>query len=100
MYVGILFGIPAVICGHMAMKKIADPQNPVGGKGMALAGLICGYIGSLLSLVIIGVVVFALNATDGGFQKIIEEVERQQSENEERIEESQRQVEDAGEDAH
>jgi hypothetical protein len=50
--------------------------------------------------VIIGVVVFALNATDGGFQKIIEEVERQQSENEERIEESQRQVEDAGEDAH
>ena len=99
-YVGIIFGIPAVICGHMAMKKIAELQNPVGGKGLALAGLICGYIGSLLSLVTIGFVVFVLNATDGGIQEIIENMERQQSENQERIEESQRQVEDAGENAH
>jgi ABC-type microcin C transport system permease subunit YejB len=84
----------------MAMKKIAGLQNPVGGKGLALAGLICGYIGSLLSLVTIGFVVFVLNATDGGIQEIIENMERQQSENQERIEESQRQVEDAGENAH
>ncbi len=54
----------------------------------------------MIYLVTIGFVVFVLNATDGGIQKIIENMERQQSENQERIEESQRQVEDAGENAH
>jgi len=34
----------AVITGHMAMKQIRN--NPVlGGRGMALTGLITGYIG-------------------------------------------------------
>ncbi len=53
-HIGIIFGIPAVICGHLAMKSFKNPQLAMGGKGMAIAGLICGYIGSLISLVIIG----------------------------------------------
>lgn len=48
--IGIVLGIPAAICGHMAMKRCKDPVNPQGGKGMALAGLICGYIGSAITI--------------------------------------------------
>ncbi|MEI6278631.1 MAG: DUF4190 domain-containing protein [Verrucomicrobiae bacterium] len=40
---GILAGIPAVICGHIGRSKIR--MNPaLRGAGMALAGLICGYL--------------------------------------------------------
>ena len=41
---GFLAGIPAVICGHLGRSKIR--KNPtLRGAGMALAGLIAGYIG-------------------------------------------------------
>lgn len=43
-------GIPAVICGHMALNRIADPSMRLGGRGMAIAGLIMGYL-SVLSMV-------------------------------------------------
>lgn len=46
---GLLAGVPAVVCGHAAMRAIkADPAE-YGGNGMALAGLITGYIGMLIS---------------------------------------------------
>ncbi len=37
-------GIPAVICGHMALSQIDKSPAPVAGRGMALAGLITGYV--------------------------------------------------------
>lgn len=43
---GPLTGIPAVICGHIAKGKIR--RGEAGGDGMALAGLITGYIGIFL----------------------------------------------------
>lgn len=56
-YVWALFGIPAVICGHISLKKIKNSRSPIQGKGMAITGLILGYIGILLQLIaIIGVV--------------------------------------------
>src|SRR5436190_466976 len=36
--------IPAVICGHIARAKIRKSGGTVGGKGIATAGLILGYI--------------------------------------------------------
>ena len=42
-------GLPAVICGHMARKQIAQGQG--GGAGLAKVGLILGYIGIALTLV-------------------------------------------------
>ncbi|MGB0774605.1 MAG: GYF domain-containing protein [Akkermansiaceae bacterium] len=48
-WLGALFGIPAVICGHMSMKKIKYSPVPVAGGGMAMAGLITGYIGIAMS---------------------------------------------------
>src|SRR5215469_1479974 len=36
--------IPAVICGHIARAKIRESGGALGGKGIATAGLILGYI--------------------------------------------------------
>ena len=52
-YFGGFFGIPAVICGHLSLKKIKHSPTPLGGKGMAIAGLITGYIGIALSILFI-----------------------------------------------
>lgn len=51
--IGPLFGIPAVICGHKAMGRIKRSGGALGGNGLALGGLITGYI-SLAMIPIIG----------------------------------------------
>jgi len=57
--VGALIGIPAVICGHMAMKKIRDAPHAVAGHGMARAGLITGYCSIVLTTIaVIWLVIF------------------------------------------
>ncbi|TVZ04159.1 DUF4190 domain-containing protein [Trebonia kvetii] len=56
-FVGVTF-IPAIICGHMARRQIR--QTGEGGDGMALAGLILGYIGG--ALLIGAVLLFVLLA--------------------------------------
>jgi hypothetical protein len=38
-------GIPAVICGHMALNRMAVPGVNLQGRELAIAGLIMGYIG-------------------------------------------------------
>lgn len=55
-----LTGIPAVILGHMARRQIR--RTGENGDGMALAGLILGYIGVGLSLVSVAVVIIILVA--------------------------------------
>ena len=52
-----LLGIPAVICGHMALNQIDNSALPMGGRGMAIAGLVCGYLINLLILAIVVVFV-------------------------------------------
>jgi hypothetical protein len=47
----ILTGIPAVICGHIAHAKIKRSCGSLTGDGLALAGLITGYL-SILFLVV------------------------------------------------
>ena len=46
---GLFTGIPAVICGHVARSKIRQSQGSLTGGGMALAGLILGYIGIVVT---------------------------------------------------
>jgi hypothetical protein len=60
MLIGCIFGIggiPAVICGHMALHSIANSPVPLAGRGMAISGLVMGY---LQILVILGVSVMAI----------------------------------------
>lgn len=62
---GLLSGIPAVICGHLARGKIKrDPS--VGGEGLALAGLIMGYF-SIFATVILAAL--ALPAINGALER-------------------------------
>ncbi len=50
---GPLGSIPAVICGHVAKSKIKTNPDMLTGDGMALAGLILGYVQIGFMLVIL-----------------------------------------------
>ncbi|HEX9047425.1 MAG TPA: DUF4190 domain-containing protein [Verrucomicrobiae bacterium] len=45
--VPLLTAIPGVICGHCSLAQIKRSQGTVTGRGMALTGLITGYLGIL-----------------------------------------------------
>ena len=46
---GMLAGIPAIVCGHNAISNIN--KNPfLRGRGSAIAGLILGYLGTIFWL--------------------------------------------------
>jgi len=49
--IGPLCAIPAIICGHIAYSRIKRSAGALTGEGMALAGLITGYIGIAIGLV-------------------------------------------------
>ena len=68
---GPLTGIPAVICGHLARSRIRHSPGQGGGAGMALAGLILGYIGTFLWLLILPALLLpALAQAKGHAQEI------------------------------
>lgn len=48
----LLTGIPAIIFGHLARKQFRTNPGKYSGQGMATAGLILGYIGSVIGLVV------------------------------------------------
>jgi hypothetical protein len=58
------FQIAAIICGHIALVQIGrEPQQT--GKGMAIAGLVCGYLGIILIIVsIVALVVLGNQVKD------------------------------------
>ena len=41
----VVFSIAAIICGHIACSQINREPAALSGKGMAITGLILGYIG-------------------------------------------------------
>jgi hypothetical protein len=51
---GITF-IPAIVLGHIARRQIRRTREQ--GDGMALAGLILGYIGGILFIIILFIVI-------------------------------------------
>ena len=67
---GVLFlcapaSIAAVVLGHLALSDIKRTANRMAGKGMAIAGLVMGYLGIALTAIYIIVVVFAVRKTLG-----------------------------------
>jgi len=42
--IGLLLAIPAVICGHMAYGRVSRSSGALTGHGLALGGLITGYL--------------------------------------------------------
>lgn len=54
---GLVLGIAAVIFGHYALKKIAESEAagaPLSGRGVAIAGLITGYMGVVIGIIHVG----------------------------------------------
>ena len=47
---GFITGVPAIIAGHMARGRIRRSGGAYGGDGLAVAGLILGYVTSTLTL--------------------------------------------------
>jgi len=59
-FIPVICAVVAVITGHLAKKEIRDSGGMVGGDGMALAGLILGYVQlGLIALAIIVVIALA-----------------------------------------
>jgi hypothetical protein len=51
-FLGPLFAIPAIICGHVAKSKIKKNSDALTGNGMALAGRITGYVSIFMFLAV------------------------------------------------
>jgi len=48
---GPLFAIPGIICGHLAHSRVKRSGGALKGDGLALGGLISGYVGLALAVV-------------------------------------------------
>jgi hypothetical protein len=59
----LLAAIPAIVCGHIARRQIR--QTGEQGSGMALAGLIMGWVGVALTAIFVIVVIIAVFAVNG-----------------------------------
>ena len=49
----IFAAIPGVICGHKALSKIKHSGGALAGQGLAIGGLVTGYMGILFALFVI-----------------------------------------------
>ena len=69
-----LFSVVAVITGHIAYNKAKRSAVPSGNKGMALAGLITGYLGIAILVVIVVIYGAAIAASiaSGDFSSELE----------------------------
>jgi hypothetical protein len=56
----IFTGLPAVICGHTAASRIKRSAGAMSGQGLALAGVITGYVSIALIPIIALVVAIAI----------------------------------------
>jgi hypothetical protein len=67
-----IFALPAsigaVVCGIVALGKINKSQGTIGGRGLAIAGIVCGSVGALLGIarVILQIGAFAWGMSGAG----------------------------------
>lgn len=69
-YISPITGIAALITGYLGMKNIKNDPNTFGGKGLAMAGMICGGIFFLLGIIYWIYIIFVIGfaAMSGGFR--------------------------------
>jgi hypothetical protein len=83
--IGILLGLPAIICGHIARGKIRTSNGSETGNGFALTGLITGYLDVVLNIIVGIFIVLSYNRGKEEVEKVKQEVEIQRQEQEERL---------------
>ena len=59
---GIIGSVLGVIFGHIAQGQIKRAMPPQEGHGLATAGIIVGYIGIVLNVIVLIIVVFFIIA--------------------------------------
>ncbi|MCP4537972.1 MAG: DUF4190 domain-containing protein [Chloroflexi bacterium] len=69
--------IVGIVTGHMALKQIKDGGDVEGGRGMAITGLISGYLG--LGIICLLLLVFVVLIATGVSIPILEEILREYS---------------------
>ncbi|MNI39647.1 hypothetical protein D3C73_938360 [compost metagenome] len=57
-YVGFILGIVAIIMASLSFKEIKRNQEQ--GKGLAVAGLVCGIVGTVIYAILIFIVILAV----------------------------------------
>lgn len=69
-----LVGIGGVVCGHMALKKIKSNETQYIGKGLAIGGLVTGYLAILVLIVsilfFVGIMVLGKAASNSSTKEI------------------------------
>ena len=50
---GPLTGLPAIVCGHVSLRRIFKSGGAIAGGGLAIAGLVTGYVATVLGVVAI-----------------------------------------------
>jgi|GEM_PF-767206 len=79
--VSVPLGLIAVVLGHIAKSNARKNPAAYGGGGMALTGLVTGYLGLVLAVV---VVIFFSRATEDTWMNMLPEDVRQQIQSEQR----------------
>lgn len=66
-YFGIIFAIPGVICGHIALSEIKQSEGRQDGRSLTIAGLVLNYIwlGLMLMVLLLFLVVGGIAAVSG-----------------------------------
>jgi hypothetical protein len=67
---GLLTGIPAIICGHLAHNRARRQPNLYGGGGLALAGFVLGYASVLISFLMLAMLFPAITKAKSRAQQI------------------------------
>ena len=70
--------VVAVVTGHLAIKQIKDSGNVEGGRGMAITGLISGYVGLGINclLLVVTIVLVVAGTSILLFEEILREFSR------------------------
>ena len=57
---GAVTGIPAIICGHIVRSRLKGKTEQLRSKRLALAGIILGYSGVIITIIVTTVVFVAI----------------------------------------
>jgi Domain of unknown function (DUF4190)/GYF domain 2 len=58
----LFLGIPAVICGHLAFRRANRAKGPWKGEGLAVGGLITGYLGTVMTTALVAMLSYKIVA--------------------------------------
>ncbi len=62
-FVPVLLSIPALVVGYRARREIDASNGMQTGRGLAIAGIVCGWIGVAFGLLLVaGIVLFGVLA--------------------------------------